>query len=64
MFDIIEDVSICHDLVAIAMQTNQSLVKITSRRVGGGFGGKGTKSTTAAVAAAIDAKLTGCRPGL
>ena len=45
------------ETVAFALQVQQNQVMVSVKRIGGGFGGKGTKTTGIAVAAALAAKL-------
>jgi len=45
------------ECVAFALQVKQNQVSASVKRIGGGFGGKGPKSTWPAVAAAVAAKI-------
>ena len=50
-----------HEQIAFVLNMNASNIKISTKRVGGGFGGKGRPSDIVAIAAAIGAKITGRR---
>ena len=50
-----------HEQIAFVLNMNASNIKISTKRVGGGFGGKGRPSDIVAIAAAIGAKISGRR---
>ena len=50
-----------HEQVAFVLNMPQSKITVNTKRVGGGFGGKGRPSDFVAVAAAVGAKITGRR---
>lgn len=49
--------SCLHETVAFALQVPQNQISVSVKRIGGGFGGKGTKSTLPAVAVAMAARI-------